>query len=143
MNQPKTKFNYMNNKLFKKQFLKSKKNFFRLKLLNNDIYNTGIIYTLYSDELNLLEVGYAKNNHYLKNLLSDNRFILLDMKEGSLKDLSLLRKTLNQLGVYLLNYKYYQYSNKTIRYINLLGWPIGTSLYKQRKIRKEISYAAS
>lgn len=143
MNQPKTKFNYMNNKIFKKQFLKSKKNFFRLKFLSNDIYNTGIIYTLYSDELNLLEVGYAKNNHYLKNLLSDNRFILLDMKEGSLKDLSLLKKTLNQLGVYLLNSKYYQYSNKTIRYINTLGWPIGSSLYKQRKIRKEISYAVN
>ena len=143
MNQRKTKSNYMNNKIFKKQFLKSKKNFFRLKFLINDIYNTGIIYTLYSDELNLLEVGYAKNKHSLKNLLSDNRFILLAMKEGSLKDLSLLKKTLNQLGVYLFNSKYYQYSNKTIRHINTLGWPIGRSLYKQRKIRKEISYAVS
>ena len=128
----------MINKLIKKE----------LKFLNKRLFEydnskpkksvNGIVYTLYSDRLNLVEIGFAENKNILNNKLIKEKFILLDQKSGSLMELNILIETLKQLGVSLLNNKYFKYKNSYLRHLNTLGWPIGKSLYKQNLIRKKI-----
>ena len=112
------------------------------KLIKKD-FKQGIIYTLYSDKYNLLEVGFAENRNILDSRINQEKFILLDQKEGSFNELKLLKETLKQLGVSIFNNNYFMYKSSSIRHLNTLGWPIGKSLYKQRIIKKKISYAIS
>ena len=101
-------------------------------------FKDGIIYTLYSDKFNSLKVGYAENNKVLEKQLSSESLILLDTKKGSKKDLFLLITTLKELGIKYSDNLYFKYSSSLIRHLSTLGWPIGKSLYKQRKIKKEL-----
>ena len=89
----------------------------------------GIVYTLYSNSLDLIEIGFAENDKILKNKVLRSDFILLDKKIGREQDLNFSSK-LNS-----------RYSNTLIRHLSTLGWPVGRSLYKQRKIKKELSLA--
>jgi len=114
----------------------------KFKLQRNSLKD-GFIYTLYSDNSNLIEVGFTKSNKILENKLMNKKFILLDKKKGSLKELRTLKRTLEELGLLILNNKYYIYSELLIRHLNTLGWPIGRSLYKQRVIKKKILYAVN
>ncbi len=105
---------------------------------STDKFKDGIIYTLYSDEFNSLRVGFAENDKVLEKKVSNNELILLDMKKGNKKDLFLLITTLKELGnIYSDNF-YFKYSNSLMRHLSTLGWPVGKSLYKQRKIKKEL-----
>ena len=97
----------------------------------------GIIYTLYSDTFNSLKVGFAENDKVLKNLSSES-LILLDMKKGRKKDLCLLISTLKELGIKYSDNFYFKYSGSLMKHLSTLGWPVGRSLYKQRKIKKEL-----
>tara|TARA_B100000941_G_C28505598_1_gene557106 strand:+ start:1894 stop:2295 length:402 start_codon:yes stop_codon:yes gene_type:complete len=101
----------------------------------------GLIYTLYSDRFNLLEVGFAENNKILETKLLKKEFILLDKKIGKAEHLNLLIKTLKELNFEFSSELSYKYSNILMKHLSTLGWPVGKSLYKQRKIKKEISYA--
>ncbi len=112
-------------------------------ILKRNSLKDGFIYTLYSDKSNLIEVGFTKSNKILENKLMNKKFILLDKKKGSLKELRTLKRTLEELGLLVLNNKYYIYSELLIRHLNTLGWPIGRSLYKQRVIKKKILYAVN
>ena len=103
-----------------------------------DKFNDGIIYTLYSDKLNSLKVGFAENDKFLEKKLSSEAFILLDMKKGNKKDLCLLIITLKELGIKYSENFYFKYSSSLMRHLSTLGWPVGRSLYKQRKIKKEL-----
>ena len=103
-----------------------------------DKLKDGIIYTLYSDEFNSLKVGFAENDKVLEKKLSSKEFILLDMKKGNKKELFLLITTLKELGIKYSENFYFKYSSSLIRHLSTLGWPIGRSLYKQRKIKKEL-----
>ena len=103
-----------------------------------DKFKDGIIYTFYSDELNSLKVGFAENNKVLEEKLSSEALILLDMKKGNKKDLFLLITTLKELGIKFSDNLYFKYSSSLMRHLSVLGWPIGRSLYKQRKIKKEL-----
>ena len=105
---------------------------------HTDKFNYGIIYTLYSDKFNSLKVGFAKNDMVLENRLSSGAFILLDRKKGHKKELFLLIKTLKEMGIENSGNLYFKYSISLMRHLSLLGWPIGRSLYKQRKIKKEL-----
>ena len=105
-----------------------------------DKFKDGIIYTLYSDEFNSLKVGFAENDKVLKNLSSES-LILLDMKKGNKKDLFLLITTLKELGIKHSDNFYFKYSSSLMRHLSTLGWPVGRSLYKQRKIKKELVWA--
>ena len=105
---------------------------------SKDKFKDGIIYTLYSDELNSLKVGFAENDKVLEEKISSNSLILLDMKKGKKKDLFLLKITLEELGIKYSDNLCYKYSGSLIRHLSTLGWPIGRSLYKQRKIKKEL-----
>ena len=98
----------------------------------------GIIYTLYSDEFNSLKVGFAKNEQVLEKKLSSDSLILLGLKKGNKKDLFLLKTTLKELGIIYSHNLYFKYSGSLIRHLSTLGWPVGRSLYKQRKIKKEL-----
>ena len=120
----KKEFNFLNNKLFE-------------KVLNHKNFSNGIVYTLYSDRLNLVEIGFAENINTLNKKLVEKKFILLDQKNGSLMELNLLIETLKELGVSLLNNKYFKYKNSYLRHLNTLGWPIGKSLYKQKPLIKK------
>ena len=103
-----------------------------------DTFKEGIIYTLYSDEFNSLKVGFAENDKVLEKKLSSKVLILLDMKKGNKKDLFLLITTLKELGIKYSDNLYFKYSSSLMRHLSTLGWPIGRSLYKQRKIKKEL-----
>ena len=101
-------------------------------------FEDGIIYTLYSDEFNSLKFGFTENNKVLEKKLSSKEYILLDMKKGNKKDLFLLITTLKELGIKYSDNLYFNYSSSLMRHLSTLGWPIGRSLYKQRKIKKEL-----
>ena len=103
-----------------------------------DKLNNGIIYTLYSDAFSSLKVGFAENDKVLEKKLSSEALILLDMKKGKKKDLCLLITTLKELGIKYSDNFYFKYSSSLIRHLSTLGWPVGRSLYKQRKIKKEL-----
>ena len=103
-----------------------------------DKFKDGIIYTFYSDEFNSLKVGFAENHKVLEKKLSSEALILLDMKKGNKKDLFLLITTLKELGVKYSDNFYFKYSSSLMKHLSTLGWPVGRSLYKQRKIKKEL-----
>ena len=105
---------------------------------SEDKFKDGIIYTLYSDEFNSLKVGFAENDKVLEKILSSKALILLDMKKGNKKDLLLLITTLKELDIKYSDNFYCKYSISLMRHLSTLGWPIGKSLYKQRKIKKEL-----
>ena len=103
-----------------------------------DKFKDGIIYTLSSDKFNSLKVGFAENDKVLEKKLSSKAFVLLDMKKGNKKELFLLKTTLKELGIKYSDNLYFKYSSSLMRHLSTLGWPIGRSLYKQRKIKKEL-----
>ena len=103
-----------------------------------DKFKDGIIYTLYSDKFNSLKVGFAENDKVLEKKLSSESLILLDMKKCNQKDLCLLITTLKELGIKYSDNFYFKYSRSLMRHLSTLGWPVGRSLYKQRKIKKEL-----
>ena len=105
---------------------------------NVDKSKDGIIYTLYSDAFNSLKVGFAKNDKDLEKNLSSDSLMLLDMRKGNKKDLFLLVATLKELGINYSDNLYFKYSVSLMRHFSTLGWPVGRSLYKQRKITKEL-----
>ena len=105
---------------------------------STDKFKDGIIYTLYSDEFNSLNIGFAENDKVLEKKLSSKAFILLDMKKGNKKELFLLITTLKELGIKYSDNLYFKHSSSLMRHLSTLGWPIGRSLYKQRKIKKEL-----
>ena len=103
-----------------------------------DKFKDGIIYTLYSDEFNSLKFGFTENDKVLEKKISSEELTLLDMKKGNKKDLLLLMTTLKELGIKNSDNLYFKYSSSLMRHLSTLGWPIGRSLYKQRKIKKEL-----
>ena len=103
-----------------------------------DKFKDGIIYTLYSDKFNSIKVGFAENDRVLEKKLSSKAFILLDMKKGNKKELFLLITILKELGIKYSDNLYLKYSSSLMRHLSTLGWPIGRSLYKQRKIKKTL-----
>ena len=105
---------------------------------SKDKFKDGIIYTLYSDESNSLKFGFAENDNVLEKNLCKEALILLDMKKGNKKDLFLLIATLKELGIKYSDNLFFKYSGPLIRHLSTLGWPVGKSLYKQRKIKKEL-----
>ena len=127
----------MNNKKIIKGYKTLKSSSFN-KDSSTDMFKDGIIYTLYSDEFNSLKVGFASNDKVLEKKLSSKALILLDMKKGNKKDLFLLITTLKELGINYSDDFYLKYSSSLMRHLSTLGWPVGRSLYKQRKIKKEL-----
>ena len=105
---------------------------------STDKFKDGIIYTLYSVEFNSLKVGFAKNKKVLDKKLSSEALILLDFRKGNKKDLFLLITTLKELGIKYSDNLYFKYSSSLMRHLSTLVWPVGRSLYKQRKIKKEL-----
>ena len=101
----------------------------------------GIIYTIYSDTFNIIELGFAENNKILETKLSQKGSILLDKKRGKKQELKLLIETLNELGIEFHSQFKFQYSKALMRHLCTLGWPIGKSLYKKRIIQKKLSCA--
>ena len=101
-------------------------------------FKDGIIYTLYSYKSNSLKVGFAKNDRVLETKLSNDALILLDRKKGNKEELILLINTLKELGFRYSDKFSFKYSSCLMRHLCTLGWPIGRSLYKQRKIKKEL-----
>ena len=144
MSLPKIKIKFMLKKYLQKKYKVFINSSLSEKLIfKRNSLKDGFIYTLYSDNSNLIEVGFTQNNKILENKLMNKKFILLDKKKGSLKELRTLKRTLEELGLLILNNKYYKYSELLIRHLHTLGWPVGRSIYKQRVIKKKILYAVN
>ncbi len=130
----------MRNKTTDKHFFSlSKLNFDFNLFLNHSNKCNGILYTLFSDKDNLIEIGFAKNSRILARKLLENKLVLLDKKEGHEFHYKLLKETLREIGLTTLNERYYKYSESIMKHLDRLSWPIGNSLYKRRRIRKELS----
>ena len=127
----------MNNRKITKEYQTFISSPFNVNTSKNN-FKDGIIYTLYSDEFNSLKVGFAENDEVLENKLSSEALILLDIKKGNKKDLFLLITTLKELGIKYSDNFYFKYSSSLMKHLSILGWPVGRSLYKQRKIKKEL-----
>ena len=127
----------MNNKKITKEYQSFISSNFNVNS-SKDKFKDGIIYTLYSDKCNCLKVGFSENVSAIDNKLSSEALILLDMKKGNKKELFLLVKTLKELGIEYSGNLYFKYSSSLMRHLSTLGWPVGRSLYKQRKIKKEL-----
>lgn len=129
----------MNCKKIKKDYLKFSSLSFEFEtIFQRNQYGT--IYTLYSDKFNLLKVGYAGSDRELENNKLNTDFILLDKKIGKKRDLSLLIKILKEFGKdYSGNFEFH-YSHDLMRHLSILGWPVGSSLHKRRRIKKELSF---
>ena len=127
----------MSNKKLKKRYHISISSTFK-RYYSPDKLKDGFIYTLYSDEFNLLKVGFAKNDRVLEKNLSSKDLILLDIKKGNKEELFLLVKTLKALGIEYSENLNFKYSSSLMRHLFTLGWPVGRSLYKPRKIKKEL-----
>ena len=131
-------------KRIKKEYFKLISSRTKLNFAPHKIEN-GLIYTLYSDRFNLIKIGFAENKKVLETKLIHEEFILLGYKAGKKTNLNLLTKILNELDVKyssnLLDTLNLKYSNTLIRHLSILGWPIGYSIHKQRKIKKELSCA--
>ena len=123
-----------------KKYLKLSSSSFNLNLTPNKT-KKGIIYTLYSDKLNSIEIGFAENNKIIQNKLMRRNLILLDKARGKQADLNLLIRTLNEMDINSSSKLNFRYSDSLIRHLSTLGWPVGRSLYKQRRIKKEFSFA--
>ena len=144
MSLPKIRIKFMLKKYLEKKYKIFKNSSIGEKyIFKRNGLKVGFIYTLYSDNSNLIEVGFTQSYKILENKLINEKFILLDKKKGSLKELRTLKKTLEELGLLILNNKYYKYSELLIRHLHTLGWPVGRSLYKQRVIKKKIIYAVN
>ena len=130
----------MNNKKIKKECQTLISSTFNVDI-SRDRFQDGIIYTLYSTKFNSLKLGFAENDRFLENKLLNKGLILLESKKGKKEELILLIKTLNELGIKYSDNLYFKYSSSLMRHLSILGWPIGKSLYKQRKIKKELIYA--
>ena len=105
---------------------------------STDKFQNGIIYTLYSEALNSIKVGFAENEWVLENKLSNETLFLLEWEKGNMENLFLLVNTLKELGFKYSDNHYFKYSNSLMRHLYTLGWPIGKSFYKRRKIKKEL-----
>ena len=105
---------------------------------SSEKFKDGIIYTLYSAEFDSLKVGFTENERVLKKKLSSKDLILLDIKKGNKRELFLLVKTLKELGIEYSENLNFKYSSSLMRHLFTLGWPVGRSLYKPRKIKKEL-----
>ena len=131
-------------KRIKKEYFKLISSRTKLNVAPHKIKN-GLIYTLYSDRFNIVEIGFAENKKVLETKLIHEEFILLGCKAGKKNNLNLITKILNELDVKysydLLDTLIVKYSNTLIRHLSILGWPIGDSIQKQRKIKKELSCA--
>ena len=144
MSLPKIKIKFMLKKYLQKKYrIFNNSSLSEKFIFKKNSSKDGFIYTLYSDNSNLIEVGFTKSNKILENKLMNKKFILLDKKKGSLKELRTLKRTLEELGLLNLNNKYYKYSELLIKHLHTLGWPIGRSLHKQRVIKKKILYAVN
>ena len=142
MSLPKIKIKFMLKKYLQKKYKIFNNSSLSEKFIfkRNDLKD-GFIYTLYSDNSNLIEVGYTQSQKILENKLMNEKFILLDKKKGSLNELRILKKTLRELGLLIENNNYYIYTELLIKHLYTLGWPVGRSIYKQRVIKKKIQYA--
>ena len=127
----------MNNQIIKSEYGKFTLTTFNLEI-SSDRFKEGIVYTLYSAKLNTLEVGFAENDGVIESKLSNRAMILLDRKKGTKKELILLKNTLNELGIKYSENLNLKFSSSLIRHLSTLGWPVGRSLHKQRKIKKEL-----
>ena len=106
--------------------------------ISTDKFQNGIIYTLYSDALNAIKIGFAENERVIENKLSNEALFLMEWKQGKEENLFLLVNTLKELGFKCSDNLYFKYSSTLMRHLYTLGWPIGRSLYKRRKIKKEL-----
>ena len=85
----------------------------------------GQLYTSYRKTDKVIKLGYtyslASVNEDEKNL----GYNLINSRAGTLREKRILKATLEELGFKpVLGQDYYRYSNKLIRYLQILGWPV-------------------
>ena len=99
------------------------------------IYQSGYIYTLYSELKQKIFIGHAKNRSII---FDSNNYLIADIRVGRESELKALKDTLSELGYIQYSSGCYDCSRDFLRYLNILGWPIG-KLSSSRSIRKSFN----
>ena len=101
---------------------------------SKNINPKGNVYTLYRDLDKTLLIGFTNKIKEITVLYETLGYKLVGNRHGTEIELKTLNETLNELG-YRQNKNFtYYYSKNIMRYLNILGWPIGKS--KPRYIKK-------
>ena len=90
-----------------------------------EIYS-GQVYTFYKKINQTIKIGYTNYKNISDEIAENQEFKVADNRHGSKREEVLLKATLNELGFIPRNSAgIYEYSNELIRYLKILGWPIG------------------
>ncbi len=119
----------MNYQLFEKTLVKPIKKTNLLLTFHkqaNASLSSGIIYTLYNKNDEIIKIGYAKNRNEFLSCIYKKGYNLVDKRFGTEREYKLLSITLKEIG-YISNPKQskFDYSSELINHLSLLGWPIG------------------
>ena len=102
------------------------------KRINNN--RPGYLYTLYEKNKQEIRIGFNSLNNKFKHLTQNSDWIMIDNRDGSVREERLIIYTLMELGFFPKGKNYdYKYSIKLIRYLEILGWPIGSLLKNSNK----------
>tara|TARA_Y100001968_G_scaffold272241_1_gene264325 strand:- start:109 stop:504 length:396 start_codon:yes stop_codon:yes gene_type:complete len=99
------------------------------------VEQSGYIYTLYSESKKKIFIGHTNNKSIISINCNANNYIIAEIRVGRKTELKTLKDTLTELGYIQYSSGYYDYSINFLRYLNILGWPIG-NLSSTRSIRK-------
>ena len=110
------------------------------KGINQGLPNKGYIYTFKNVISNNILIGFSNVLKLVSDDLNLKGYILIDKKKGSENDFKELRNVLSELGYHPSSeYQSYNYSEKLIKILGILGWPMG-SFSHSKKINKYLSY---
>ena len=99
------------------------------------VLKQGFLYTFISIFQRKIIIGYEENS-YESIGINKEGYTLIEKRRGSKNESELIKRTLFELGFKeedLIGV--YNYSNKLLYYLDLLGWPTG-KLKGSRRIRK-------
>tara|TARA_B100000700_G_C14779117_1_gene730463 strand:+ start:101 stop:496 length:396 start_codon:yes stop_codon:yes gene_type:complete len=102
------------------------------------VCQSGYIYTLYSESKQKIYIGHTKNKSIISIICNFNNYLIAEIRVGRETEFNALKDTLTELGYIQYSSGCYDYSIKFLRYLNILGWPIG-KLSTTRRIRKSFN----
>ena len=90
----------------------------------------GTVYTAFRESDRSIKLGFTRSLPEAEINESENGYIMIENRVGSIIENNVLKATLIELGYSSVREgNYYYISESLIKYLNILGWPIG-NLYK-------------
>ena len=101
---------------------------------NNVSKDSGFIYTIYNKFDMKITIGFNKRIETIREIGGNPRYILLESRKGSIRELKILKATLMELGhKHDISDEYYLENYSLLKHLKNLGWPIGKLSKKIKK----------